>query len=107
MRALGYFRADAPTTSKDNGKSHEEFESEFQDYCYVNLHQPVEIFGDLSPADDGKYPEYERLVGYIRDSGSEFLVTVPDATHLGGDLEVGGACVPVPGEHGKQGVLPG
>ena len=87
MRALGYFRADAPTTSKDNGKSREEFESEFQDYCYINLHQPVEVFGDLSPADDGKYPEYERLVGYIRDSGSEFLVTVPDATHLGGDLE--------------------
>ena len=87
MRALGYFRANAPTTSKDNGKSPQEFESEFQDYCYVNLHQPVEIFGDLSPSDDGKYPEYERLVGYIRDSGSEFLVTVPDATHLGGDLE--------------------
>ena len=87
MRALGYFRADAPTTPKDNRKSHEEFESEFHDYCYINLHQPVEVFGDLSPADDGKYPEYERLIGYIRDSGSEFLITVPDATHLGGDLE--------------------
>ena len=87
MRALGYYRTDAPTLGEENGKSKQEFESEFQDYCYVNLHQPVEIFGDLSPADDGKYPEYERLVGYIRDSGSEFLVTVPDATHLGGDLE--------------------
>ncbi|MXY20218.1 MAG: hypothetical protein F4Y49_02655 [Dehalococcoidia bacterium] len=87
MRALGYYRTDAPTVGEENGKSQQEFESEFQDYCYVNLHQPVEIFGDLSPADDGKYPEYERLVGYIRDSGSEFLVTVPDATHLGGDLE--------------------
>ncbi len=87
MRALGYFRADAPTTSKDNRKSRQQFESEFQDYCYVNLHQPVEIFGDLSPSDDGKYPEYQRLVQYIRESGSEFLVAVPDATHLGGDLE--------------------
>ncbi len=87
MRALGYYRTDAPTVGEENGKSQQEFESEFQDYCYVNLHQPVEIFGDLSQSDDGKYPEYERLVGYIRDSGSEFLVTVPDATHLGGDLE--------------------
>lgn len=87
MRALGYFRADAPTITADGGKSREEFESEFQDYCYVNLHQPVEIFGDLSASDDGKYPEYERLVGYIKDSGSEFLVTVPDATHLGSNLE--------------------
>ncbi|MYA62859.1 MAG: hypothetical protein F4X94_09835, partial [Dehalococcoidia bacterium] len=85
--ALRTYRTDAPTVGEENGKSQQEFESEFQDYCYVNLHQPVEIFGDLSPADDGKYPEYERLVGYIRDSGSEFLVTVPDATHLGGDLE--------------------
>ena len=87
MRALGYFRADAPTTSKDNRKSRQQFESEFQDYCYVNLHQPVEVFGDLSPSDDGQYPQYQKLVEYIRESGSEFLVTVPDATHLGGDLE--------------------
>ena len=87
MRALGYFRGDAPTIAANGGKSREEFESEFQDYCYVKLHQPVEIFGDLSTSDDGKCPEYDRLVGYIRDSGSEFLVAVPDATHLGNDLE--------------------
>lgn len=87
MRALGYFRGDAPTISADGGKSRERFESEFRDYCYVNMHQPVEIFGDMSASEGGEYPEYERLVGYIRESGSEFLVTAPDATHLGGDLE--------------------
>ena len=87
MRALGYYRTDAPTVAKEKSKSQQEFESEFQDYCYINMHQPVEIFGDLSASDDGKYPEYERLVDYIRGSGSEFLVTVPDATHLGNELE--------------------
>ncbi len=87
MRALGYFRADAPTTTENGGKSRREFESEFQDYCYINMHQPLDIFGDLSASEGGEYPEYERLVGYIRESGSEFLVAVPDASHLGGDLE--------------------
>ena len=87
MRALGYFRADAPTTSKENSKSHQEFESEFQDYCYVNLHQPVELFGDPETSDDGERSAYERLLNYIRDSRMEFLVAVPDASHLGNDLE--------------------
>ena len=73
--------------AEDGDKSRQEFESEFRDYCRVNSHQPLEVFGDLSPPKDGRYPEYERLVDYIRESGSEFLIAVPDATHLGGDLE--------------------
>ena len=87
MRALGYFRADAPTTAKEGSKSQQEFESEFHDYCYINLHQPVELFGDLEAPDDREQSAYERLLGYIRDSEMEFLVTVPDASHLGNDLE--------------------
>ena len=88
MRALGYFRANAPTLlNTEGGRSLEDLESEFRDYCYINMHQPVEIFGDLGQSDDGKQSEYERLLSYIRESGSEFLVTVPDATHLGDDLE--------------------
>ena len=87
MRALGYFRADAPTTAKEGSKSQQEFESEFHDYCYINMHQPVELFGDLEATDDSEQSAYERLLSYIRDSEMEFLVTVPDASHLGNDLE--------------------
>ena len=51
------------------------------------MHQPVELFGDLEAPDDREQSAYERLLGYIRDSEMEFLVTVPDASHLGNDLE--------------------
>ena len=87
MRALGYFRADAPTLIGETCKSQQEFESDFRDYCYINMHQPVELFGDLEASDNRERPEYERLLNYIRDSETEFLVTVPDASHLGNDLE--------------------
>ncbi len=87
MRALGYFRADATTAAADGDKSQDEFEADFREYCYVNSHQPVETFGDMETSERCKNPEYERLLDYIRKSGSEFLVTVPDATHLGTDLE--------------------
>ena len=87
MRALGYFRADAPTIAAKGGKSREEFEFEFLEYCRANTHQPVDAFGDLEATRDGKYPGYDSLLEYIRESGYEFLIAVPDATHLGGDLE--------------------
>ncbi len=87
MRALGYFRADAPAVRTKENRTREDFESDFRAYCRLNMHQPVETYGDMSASSDGKYPEYERLLSYIRESGSEFLVAVPDATHLGNDLE--------------------
>ena len=87
MRALGYFRANAPTITAKGGKSREEFESEFRQYCRANTHQPMDAFGDLEAPRDGKYPGYDSLLNYIRESGYEFLIAVPDATHLGGDLE--------------------
>ena len=87
MRALGYFRGDAPTVTKEDNKHREDFEEDFRAYCRRNMHQPVEIFGDLAASDDGKYPEFGRMLSYIRESGSEFLAAAPDATHLGNDLE--------------------
>ena len=80
MRALGYFRA------KDGGHRRT-FESEFTEYCYLNLHQAMETFVDAAGPDRDAWPQLELLIGYISKSGSSFLVVVPDATHLGGDLE--------------------
>ena len=80
MRALGYFRA------KDGGHRRS-FESEFTEYCYLNLHQAMETFVDAAGPDRDAWPQLELLIGYISKSGSSFLVVVPDATHLGADLE--------------------
>ena len=87
LRAIGYFRADAPTQADGRAKSLEDFESDFLDYCDLNVHQPVETFGDATVSDDGKYVEYDEMLSYIRGSGYDFLVAVPDAGHLGADLE--------------------
>ena len=87
MRALGYFRLNATTQLEEVGKTSENFEEDFAEYCFLNLHQDIETFGDLGPLDDGRYAEYDRLLEYIRESGSNFLVAIPDASHLGSDIE--------------------
>ena len=87
LRAIGYFRADAPTQADGRTKNLEDFEADFLDYCDLNVHQPVETFGDARVSDDGRYVEYDEMLSYIRESGYDFLVAVPDAGHLGTDLE--------------------
>ena len=87
MRALGYFRADAITQVEGQTKSLADFENEFVTYCEVNLHQPVETFGDLNAGGDGIYSKYTELIAYIKESGSNFLVAIPDSTHIGSDIE--------------------
>ena len=87
MRALGYFRVDAATQADGAEKTAENFEEDFAEYCILYLHQQIETFGDLGPSEDGSYAEYDRLLEYIRESGSNFLVTIPDASHLGPDIE--------------------
>jgi len=81
MRALGYFRVE------DNKDSLQVLERSFADYCYLNFHQPIKTFSDSNEA-GGDGPEwFEALLNYVRESGSSFLVVVPDASHLGHDLE--------------------
>ena len=87
MRALGYFRVDAATQADGAEKTVEAFEEDFDEFCILNLHQQIQTFGDLEPAEDSSYAEYDRLLEYIRESGSNFLVAIPDASHLGSDIE--------------------
>ena len=81
MRAIGYFRV------KDDQRSFRDMEEAFYEYCDLDLHQPVKVFGDRGPAERGEYAEYRSMLGFMRDSGSNFLIVVPDASHLGDDLE--------------------
>ena len=88
MRALGYFsRVDALTQASEEAGSAVDFERDFLEYCDINLHQAVKIFGDVETSEDGQRTQYEELLTFIRSSGSNFLVAIPDASHLGGDLE--------------------
>ena len=87
MRAIGYFRADAGTQVEDHANTLVDFESDFETYCELNLHQPVKTFGDLDAGVDGTFPQYAELIAYIKESGSNFLVAIPDSSHLGGDIE--------------------
>lgn len=87
MRALGYFRVDAITQVEGEAKALVDFETDFETYCDLNLHQPVKTFGDLNAGGDGEYPQYTELIAYIKESGSNFLVAIPDSSHLGSDME--------------------
>ena len=59
-------------------------ETEFHEYCRLNMHQAVTTFVSSQTEHDA---EYRRMVDYIGKSGGEFLVVIPDAKHLGLDLE--------------------
>ena len=79
MLALGYYRLREP------GLSAEQLQADFTEYCELYLHQPIEVFADVT--DEPPYPEYGRMLRYMEDSPSDFLVVVPGAEHLGVDLE--------------------
>jgi site-specific DNA recombinase len=81
MRAIGYFRAEG------GGASRDELEKAFAEYCDKNLHQPVRTFVDMGRAQDGAWPEYLRMLEFMGASRGSYLVVVPDARHLGDDLE--------------------
>lgn len=80
MRAVGYFRKQKTTewSSVDNS-----FELDFSEYCEINFHQNVGVYVD----EFGSKSEYKQLLTFLRDSNSEYLVVIPDAPHLGSDLE--------------------
>ena len=87
MRALGYFRADATARVNGQTKSLVDFENDFVTYCEFNLHQPVKVFGDLNAGSNEVYPQYAELIAYIEESGSNFLVAIPNSSHIGDDIE--------------------
>ena len=81
MRAIGYF------SIKDGEQtSLQEHEKAFFDYCSDHQHQPVATFGDAE-ARETVESQYLRMIDYMRISGSQFLILVPDTTHLGSNLE--------------------
>ena len=102
MRAIGYYRL----IDDEREDLPEALEERFEEYCERYLHQSVAIFGDLrAAASNGNgnhngngihngngserhiFPEYGRMLEHIVNSNSNFLVVVPDTTHLGSNLE--------------------
>ena len=89
MRAIGYFRAPAARDEPGEQAGREtegeaaSFERDFEAYCDLYLHQPLRIFAEPP----GGTERFGEMLGFMRGSGSEFLAVVPDATHLGADLE--------------------
>ena len=82
MRAIAYFKLEDSSIGK---LSH--IESEFTEFCKYEMHQPFRTFfseGTLRGVTD---PDFQRMINFMVESGSEFLVVVPDATHLGQEID--------------------
>ena len=78
MRAIGLFE-----TAEGDPGALERMKNAFIDFCDLKMHQPVAIFHGRTE----DTPAYDRLLEHLRTSRSEFLVMVPDASHLGDDVE--------------------
>ena len=96
MRAIGYYRL----INENDDDLPERLQERFEEYCERYLHQPVAVFSDedqtvgLTNGNGNgngshrrKFPQYGRMLEHIVASESNFLVIVPDTTHLGDDLE--------------------
>ncbi len=82
MRAIGYFWA------KETGiDAPQHLERAFYEYCSEHRHQPMAAFVDTSISKEEPNSKFSQVIEYIRNSGSGFLLLIPDATHLGSALE--------------------
>ena len=82
MRAIAYFRLTDSTPDALASMEHD-----FKRYCNYEMHQPYQVFFTEGPGVGTSDAAFRRMVEFLDSSDSEFLVTVPDASHLGGDLE--------------------
>ena len=80
MRAIGYFRLG---TRED--RTPEVLRARFDDYCHLNLHQPIAVLDvETQDRDDA---DLQPLLDHIEAAGADFLVVVASASDLGRDLE--------------------
>ena len=82
MRAIAYFRLTDSTPDALASMEHD-----FKRYCTYEMHQPYQVFFTEGPGVGTSDAAFRRMVEFLESSDSSFLVTVPDASHLGGDLE--------------------
>lgn len=82
MRAIAYFRLLDSTPDALATR-----ESEFKRFCGYDMHQPYRVFFTEGPSVGTTDADFQRMTAFLESSDSQFLVTVPDASHLGTDLE--------------------
>ena len=86
MKALGYFRVGMETGRPGDAASLLEQEQAFLRFCQEQGYEPLSIFVDLQPTESGEYPEYRRLLDYLRRQPKGFLIVVTrNLNQLGGD----------------------
>jgi DNA invertase Pin-like site-specific DNA recombinase len=82
VRAVGLYRSDrSPASSSGDEPDHA---AEIHNYCERNQHQLINTYATDSPAAQEK--AYQAIAESFR-AGRPALVVLPDATHLGDDLE--------------------
>ena len=82
MRSIGYFN-----TQKSNGTT-DLVEQKFKEFCIYNLHQMVQIFpDDFSGTDIKSSDGFQSAIHFLNENKGGYLFVVPNALHLGNDLE--------------------
>ncbi len=82
MRAIAFFRLPDPTPDALASMRHD-----FKRFCTYNMHQPYREFFTEGPRVGIADASFQQMLEFLESSDSEFLVTSPDASHLGSDLE--------------------
>ena len=83
MKAIGYFSVQDGAQEESTLLSQQEA---FSNYCQMYLHQQIVTFVEYNLG-DGERPQYQEMLGYLRQSDSEFLVIIAGTQYLGDALE--------------------
>lgn len=76
MRALGYFRVGKEGQASGERSPLLEQEQAFLRFCERHGYEPLSTFVDVKLDEKGSYPEFERLLDYLRGDGKGFLAVV-------------------------------
>lgn len=88
MRAIGYFiNSDLENICLAN------IENYFHEYCNKFSHKLINTFIDITDTKSSPTNKFAEMLQYMRGSDGEFLVLIPNAKHLGADLESIGTAI--------------
>ena len=82
MQSVGYFLVS--NSNKKQIKS--QIKSDFEEYCELNGHTPIQIYTDNNSTRLTMFSEFEKLKHDVKTNNKKYLILINDSSDLGRDI---------------------
>ena len=82
MQSVGYFLVS--NSNKKQIKS--QIKSDFEEYCELNGHTPIQIYTDNNSTRLTMFSEFEKLKHDVKANNKKYLILINDSSDLGRDI---------------------